>query len=79
MSHDEATEQSRKFLHLIGKEFLMKDNTPANIKAVVPWDEGNGNWQPHVCFYDWGRNVADGEMTHMNLGDFFRKFNVPDT
>jgi len=74
MSHDEAIEQARKSLYLIGKEFKLDDGETESIKAVVPWEENEGNWQPHVCFYNWGEENPDGKITHMNLEEFNRRF-----
>jgi hypothetical protein len=76
MTHDEAIEQSKNHLHLIGKEFLLADGELESIKAVVPWDEGEGNWQPHVCFYNWGEENPDGKITHMKIADFMKNFTV---
>ncbi len=74
MSHDEAIEQSKNHLHLIGKQFKLKDGETESVKAVVPWDEGDGNWQPHVCFYNWGEDNDDGKITHLNVETFFKNY-----
>jgi hypothetical protein len=76
MTHDEALTATQEHLHLIGKEFKLQDGETESIKAVVAWDEGGGNWQPHVCFYNWSEENTDGKITHMNLEEFNRQFNL---
>jgi len=74
MTHDEAIEASKNYLHLIGKEFTLPDGETENIKAVVPWLEKDEDWQPHVCFYFWGEENPDGRITHMNVDEFLSTF-----
>jgi hypothetical protein len=76
MTHSEAIEQAQKHLHLIGKEFRLPDGETESIKTVVPWDEGDGNWQLHVCFFGYGEESGDGIITHMNLDDFLSKYKL---
>lgn len=73
MSHDEAIEAAKKHLYLIGRKFALPDGEVETIKAVIAWDEGNGNWQPHVCFYDWEKS-DDGVIQHLNIGEFSRTY-----
>lgn len=70
MTHDEAIRKAQEHLYLVGREFKLKDGETESIKAVVAWDEGNGNWTPHVCFYDWGEDNQDGRITHMSVEEF---------
>jgi hypothetical protein len=73
MTHDEAIERSKEYLHLVDKPFLNSNNEKETIKAVVAWDEGNGNWQPHVCFYNWPE-TEQGVMTHMRVQEFLSHY-----
>jgi hypothetical protein len=74
MEREDAIKTTQQHLHLIGKSFKLPDGETETIKAVVAWDEGNGNWQPHVCFYDWGVHNEDGRITHMNVKEFEEKY-----
>ena len=74
MSHDEAILETKKHLLLIGKEFKLADGETESIKAVVPWKEADGSWQPHVCFYNWGEDNPDGKISHVNVEEFFRTY-----
>jgi hypothetical protein len=73
MTHDEAVSEAKKHLYLMDRKFRLKDGETETIKTVVAWDEGNGNWQPHVCFYDWEKS-EDGEILHLSIDEFFRKY-----
>lgn len=73
MTHDEAIKSCSQYLHLVDKPFLNGNDEKESIKAVVAWDEGDGNWQPHVCFYNWAR-TSQGDMSHMRAEEFLRTF-----
>jgi hypothetical protein len=73
MSHTEAIESANKHVFLVGKKFRLSDGETETIKAVVAWQEHDGEWNPHVCFYDWEKN-DEGKILHMKLDDFFRKY-----
>jgi hypothetical protein len=77
MKHEEAINATKKYLHLVGKPFKLPDGETETVKAVVAWDNGNGDWSPHVCFYDWLEN-SDGRITHLALNDFLEKYR-PET
>jgi hypothetical protein len=74
MTHSEAIEEAKKHLHLIGKEFKLPDGETESIKTVVAWDEGNGDWQLHVCFYGHGEDSGNGIISHMNLKEFLKTY-----
>jgi hypothetical protein len=74
MTHEEALKKSQEYLSLIGKEFRLPDGETESVKTVVAWDEGQGNWQPHVCFYNCGEENEDNIINHMNLQAFFRTY-----
>jgi hypothetical protein len=78
MTYNEAIERAQELLHLVGKEFKLPDGETEQIKTVVAWDEGNGNWQPHVCFYDWAgeSEKKNGEISHMNVDKFLKTYNI---
>lgn len=75
MSHEEAVEKCNEYLHLVDRPFLNSNDEKETIKAVVAWDEGDGNWQPHVCFYNWASN-KEGHMSHMRAADFLKSFQM---
>jgi hypothetical protein len=77
MSHEEAINKCQEYLYLIDKHFLNRHNEKETVKAVVPWEEEKGDWQPHVCFYNWP-DTSQGVMSHMNLHEFIEKFS-PET
>jgi hypothetical protein len=74
MSHDEALAETKKHLHLIGKEFKLPDGETESIKAVVPWKEPDGSWRTHVCFYNWGEDNPDGKISHMSIEEFLETY-----
>ena len=75
MTHDEAISKCRDYQYLVEKPFLNSKDEKETIKAVVAWDEGDGNWQPHVCFYNWAA-TEQGEMSHMRAEEFLKKFQL---
>ena len=75
MSHDEAIEKSKEYLHLVDKPFLNSKGEKETIKAVVAWEESQGDWQPHVCFYNWA-GTSQGQMSHMPVNDFLNRFQL---
>ena len=75
MSHEEAIEKCKEYQYLVERPFLNSDDEKETIKAVVAWDEGEGDWQPHVCFYNWAR-TSQGQMTHMRTSEFLRKYQL---
>lgn len=77
MSHDEAIERSKEYLHLVDKPFLNSKDEKETIKAVVAWEESEGNWHPHVCFYNWA-TTSQGQMSHMRVEDFLANFQLLD-
>lgn len=79
MTHDQAIEETKKYLHLIGKEFHLQDGETESIKAVVAWEEKNAEWYPHVCFYNWDADTADGHITHMNVLEFLEKYKLTES
>ena len=74
MSQQEAIEKVHEYLHLIGKPFKLPDGETETIKAVVAWKEIDDNWSPHVCFYKWNEDDVDGNISHMNVDDFFSRY-----
>lgn len=75
MTRQEAIERATELRYLIGKVFILPNGETEQVKAVVAWEEPNGNWQPHVCFYNWaGKSAEDGEIVHMNAVEFTNKF-----
>jgi hypothetical protein len=75
MTHEQAIEKCRDYLYLIDRHFLNSNDEKETIKAVVAWDEGDGNWQPHVCFYDWPE-TTQGRITHMPVEKFLSSFQL---
>jgi hypothetical protein len=76
MTHEDAIEKSREYLHLVDKAFINiinSNNEKETIKAVVAWEEEPGNWQPHVCFYNWPE-TQQGDMSHVNVNEFLRTY-----
>jgi hypothetical protein len=78
MSHEEAISEVHQHLDLVGREFQLHTGEKETVKAVVAWDEGKGNWQPHVCFYDWDEESPDGEIIHMNLFRFMEEYSLQE-
>jgi hypothetical protein len=76
MTHSEAIKEVQLNLELVGREFMLNNGEKETVKAIVAWDEGRGNWQPHVCFYDWDEEQTDGEIVHMNLYRFLEDHSV---
>jgi len=74
MNHEEAIQKSQEYLSLIDKPFKLPDGETETVKAVVAWDEGNNNWQPHVCFYNWSEENTDGRITHLSVQEFLEKY-----
>lgn len=75
MSHDEAIEKSKEFLYLVDKPFLNSNGEKETVKAVVAWEEKEGDWQPHVCFYNWA-TTNQGQMSHMKVEDFLQRYQL---
>jgi hypothetical protein len=73
MTHEEAILKSHEYLHLVDRAFLNRKSEKETIKAVVAWEEEPGNWQPHVCFYNWA-DTHQGVMSHMNAREFLDKY-----
>lgn len=73
MKHEEAIEKSQTYQHLVERAFLNRNHEKETIKAVVAWEEEPGNWQPHVCFYNWPE-TQQGVMSHMNVEEFLHKY-----
>lgn len=79
MTHDEAITAAIQHQHLVGRKFKLKDGETETVKAVVAWQRDNGEWAPHVCFYDWDRN-SEGKVFHLEISKFFEDYEaVKDT
>jgi hypothetical protein len=74
MTHEQAIEAAKQHLHLVGKKFKLKDGETETIKTVVAWKEGENNWQPHVCFYNWDEHDSENPMTHSGIEKFFKEY-----
>ena len=77
MTHDEAIEKSTEYLYLVDRAFLNSNDEIETVKAVVAWEESDGEWQPHVCFYNWATS-KQGQMSHMRVGDFLKVYQLLD-
>lgn len=77
MTHDEAIEKSTEYLYLVERPFLNSNDEKETVKAVVAWEEKEGDWYPHVCFYNWA-STKQGQMSHMRVDDFLRSFQLLD-
>ena len=75
MTHDEAIDKSKDFLYLVGQAFLNSNDEKETIKAVVAWEEADGDWQPHVCFFNWASS-HQGQMSHMRVDDFLARYQL---
>ena len=62
------------FGQTLGKPFKLPDGETETVKAVVAWDEGNDNWQPHICFYNWSEENTDGKIAHLNVSEFIENY-----
>jgi hypothetical protein len=78
MTYNEAIERAQELLYLVNKEFKLSDGETEQIKTVVAWEEDKGNWQPHVCFFNWAGESTekDGEITHMNVDKFLKTYQL---
>ena len=76
MTQSQALLETQNYQYLIGKEFLLDGGELETVKAVVAWRESDNDWQPHVCFYNWGENNPDGKISHMNVQSFLSKFRL---
>jgi hypothetical protein len=72
MTKEEATERAQEHLNLIGQKFHLPDGETETVKAVVAWRDKNGEWYPHVCFYEWDEAHPDGEISHMRVDEFIQ-------
>jgi hypothetical protein len=79
MTKQDAINSAEESLHLIGKKFRLPDGETETVKAVVAWEENPGDWQPHVCFYDWGEHNPDGHIAHLNVHVFKETYHPVET
>lgn len=75
MTHDEAIDKSMEYMYLVGQAFLNSNDEKETVKAVVAWEEGEDDWQPHVCFYNWASS-HQGQMSHMRVEDFLNRYQL---
>ena len=75
MTHEEAIEKCNDYQHLVERPFINSHDEKETIKAVVAWEENEGDWQPHACFYNWAA-TSQGQMSHMRVEDFLKSYQL---
>jgi hypothetical protein len=77
MTHDEAIKAAEKLLYLVGRKFRLMDGETETVKTVVAWQQADGSWLPHICFYDWEKN-EDGKILHLPVDEFIKTYQQLD-